>query len=86
VQSLESVAKFEDIDLLELAERALRVIKGLDYLEFFGEINEHNVARFHLTASGIQANGSDHIDSTALNEVGAGSEFEDLKAFIDGGA
>jgi hypothetical protein len=86
VKRLESVTKFEDIDLEGLAASVKNKQEyWIHYLELFGEVDEHNVARRMLTTGGIQANSSDHINSAALDEVGASSEFEDLKAFVEGG-
>jgi hypothetical protein len=55
----------------------------MNYLEPVREINEHNSARAVLAASAIQANCSNHIDPTALDEIGTGSKFKDLKTLLD---
>lgn len=58
--------------------------RRLNYLESVGEINKHNPARTIFATSTVQANCSNHIDSTALDKIGVSSEFEYLKTFSDG--
>jgi hypothetical protein len=50
----------------------------ITYLESVGKINEHNSARRLLASSGIEADSSDHVHATALDEVVVCSKFEYL--------
>ena len=52
-------------------------------LESVGKINEHNSTRRLLASSGIEADSSDHVHATALDEVVVCSKFEYLYSAHD---
>jgi len=59
-----------------------RVEHGIKYLKPIRKINQHNFARFGTFPTGsVQANGSDHVDPTALDEISIGNEFEEIDGF-----
>ena len=53
------------------------------YLEFVGEIDQHDSARRLFARSRVEADGSDHVHATALDEVVICSKFEDLDSAHD---
>jgi hypothetical protein len=48
------------------------------YLTFVGKINQHYFARLLFSASTVQADSSNHVHPTTLDEVIHSSNFEDL--------